>query len=450
MNEDDSRALELWSPEAPVTIPSTAKEPSDIVQLAVAHFSSREQVAITKGFDNESYEMVATFVWTRAAAAMKKQVASLGMDFIGELLIRGDLDEDSNPVTELTDHEVLSVAEDLGIITTTQALRLRHALQLITHFNSRDVRLSDDEDEMQREEAVSLLKTCVQSILGRPRFESAVKFKRFRDRLISTTLSDDDPDISLIVESPYFFRRAAISVLLASIRTTSGAPLEHSIGNLLVLLPALWSGLRDSEKYQVGHVFAEISASGKKAQTIGLKKALMRVHGFDYVPETLRSNMFLEAARRVIDTHLAFDNFHNEPSAMAVLAGLGSSIPSLAFPKCMEATLAVWLGNRWGHSFGAEVHAAAMLKSLRPSQWEDYLNKYLAFDRTVLEKLIDENKPFRRWQEVLQKFANYDIGAIRNERVKALLLASTPPGSHLAVKRIARSLRASAGSCSKA
>jgi hypothetical protein len=101
------------------------------------------------------------------------------------------------------------------------------------------------------------------------------------------------------------------------------------------------------------------------------------VHGFDFVPESLRSTTFSEAAARVLAAHFGFNNYFNEIEPMAILAQLGTAIPKPAFAKSMEATLAVWLGNHWGYSWSAESHAEKVLNSLRAEQWSYYINECL-------------------------------------------------------------------------
>src|SRR5260370_1797069 len=86
---------------------------------------------------------------------------------------------------------------------------------------------------------------------------------------------------------------------------------------------------------------------------------------------------------------------------MRVLANLGTAIPRPAFAKCMEATLAVWLGNRWGNTWAAEKYAQQVFNSLGSEQWEYYLNECLWRDRTVLDKLAEDNKPLERWVKLV-------------------------------------------------
>ncbi len=424
MSEQDRR-ITLWSPAEPVAI--SASDPEEIVQFARPQLSTRDMTSIVRAFESESYEMVATFVWTKAAAVLKKQIATLGMDFVGEMLGRTDLDEDSDPAASIADHEAIGLAEDLGIISSTQGLRLKHALELVGHFAKLEQQYAETE-MMAREEALILLKTCIASILSRPNFEAAVRFVDFRRALGERTLKAEDPDVLAIIASPYFFTRTTLSVLLSLVKSAKGAIQEHAVGNLLVLLPMMWPHLREPEKWQIGQSYAEVNADGNRVASTGLKKCLLSVHGFDFVPETLRSNTFSEAATRVLTAHFAFNNFHNEEEPMSALVSLGTAIPRPAFAKCMEATLAVWLGNYWGNAWAAEGHATRLLDSLRVEQWEYYFNECFRRDRTVLDKLTSEHKPTKRWISLASK---YQFASLRVSYVLTKKLIEESLSGHL-------------------
>ncbi len=426
MNEQ-TNAIAVWTPSDIVSIPESAESPQDIVQYGQATLSKRDMQSIVAGFQAQGYEMVSTFVWTKAAAALKQQVATLGMEFVGEMLGRPDLNDDSDPATAIGDHEAIALAEDLGMITATQSLRLKHALQLVSHFSALEQQAAED-DAMQKEEALSLLRTCISSILGKPRFDAAIQFADFRRRLGETSLKAEDSDISAIQNSPYFFVRTTLSVLLSMIKGSKGATLEHAVGNTMLLVPTLWSRLKDGERWQVGQAYAEVNAAGNRVASSGLKKALLDVHGFDFVPESLRSSTFTEAAARVLSAHFTFNNFYNEREPMEALANLGTSIPMPAFAKCMEATLAVRLGNPWGHARAAQTAAKRVLDSLRPTQWDYYFNECLPRDRTVLDKLTSEDKPVKNWIEVVSEYARTDLHP-KEKTVKELLAASRAPAT---------------------
>ena len=434
-----SRSISLWSPSDQVVIPPSESTPSEIVEYGKSQLSTREMRSIVSAFASESYEMVATFVWTKAAAVLKKQLATLGMEFVGEMLGRQDLDDDSDPSSSLADHEAISLAEDLGMITSTQAMRLKHALDLVNHFANLEQAVAEQE-AMEKEEAVSLLKNCIASILGKPRFETAIQFAEFRRSLGETTFKADDDDVQAINASPYFFVRTTLSVLLTLVKTSKGATQEHALGNAALSHPASLGALREPEKWQVGQAYAEVNSTGDRAASSSLKKALLQIRGFDFVPESLRSRTFTEAAAKVLAAHFAYNNFYGEQEPMQVLANLGTAIPKPAFGKCMEAVLAVWLGNRWGFSFASQEHAKQLLGSLRTEQWEYYLNECLQRDRTVLDKLANDISPMKRWKELVVTYRLHTM-AVRVRRIKDFVAACGSDASVDSLQKQASKLR---------
>ncbi len=428
--------LKPWAVAEFPTI-SSSSSPAKIVELGRHHLSKRDMKAIVNAFENENYEMAATFIWTKAASVLKRQISTLGMEFVGEMLGRQDLNEDSDP-SLLSDQDALSLAEDLRIISSTQGLRLSHALGLVRHFTKLGEQ-DGEQEEMDAYEAVSLLKYCVQAILSQPNFDGAQQFAEFRKSLSTKTLRAEE--CTLLSESPYFFLRTTLSVLLALIKTGKSATLEHAVGNLIVVLPVIWPKLRQTEKWQVGQAYAEVNSEGNRTSSAGLKTALLKVHGFDFVPESLRSNTFTEAAARVLSAHQGYNNYFNEAAPMRILAGLGTAIPKPAFAKCMEATLAVCLGNSWGHSWASAEVAATLLDSLREEQWEYYLNECLPRDRTVLDKLARDDSPIKRWCELSQRH-DFPTMSISNKKVKRLIFHSEK-NDFEGVKKVAHSIRVS-------
>ncbi len=412
-------SIQPWGTNEVLMIDTTS--PSQIVSYASPQLSRKDIEAVAGAFELGSYEMAATFVWTKAAAVLKKQVAMLGMSFVGEMLGRPDLNEDSDPTAKLSDREAVSLAEDLGMVTPTSAFRLNQALALVTHFTKLSIEEAESE-AMHAEEAVSLLKTCVSSILSRPNFEGAMKFADFRLKLSSTTLRAEE--CAGLRASPYFFLRTTLGVLLSLIKTAKGAAHEHAIGNISVVLPIIWELLRQPEKWQVGQAYAELTSEGKRAASTGLKAALVKVHGFDFVPESLRSNTFTEAASKVLSAHYGYNNFYTEEEPMLVLANLGTAIPKPAFARVMEASLAVWLGNRWNYAYASAPLAEKIFDSLRTEQWEYYINECLQGDKSILDKLAHEEKPIIRWIDLIPKYFKKGF-AIRDPKVNRLMNATS-------------------------
>src|SRR5262249_16297198 len=155
----------------------------------------------------KAYEMAATFVWSKAMAALKKQLANLGMEFVGEMLGRTDLDEASNPITDIREDEAIELAEQLAMISTTEAIRLRNGQTLVNHFLDPEVSHSE---QMHREEAISVVRSCVVNFLADPNENVRQPFVDLRKKLETETLTADAQEVERLAESPYFFIRTTL------------------------------------------------------------------------------------------------------------------------------------------------------------------------------------------------------------------------------------------------
>jgi hypothetical protein len=420
--------ITLWQPKLPVRIPVTFNNAKDMVPYANSHqLTGRDRTQIVSAFENHHYEMVSSFVWTKALSSLKAQLAKLGAAFISEMLDRPDINTSSSIDQVLTDYEALRLAQELGVITGTGALRLRQALERLTHFGQ----LSPDEaDEtpMTAEEAIGLLRACIENILGQEKIEAALDFKKFRDGLEKKLYDGDEHEIQTMLSSPYFFQRASVRILLALVKTTKSAQLENALANANVIIPLLWDRLAGPEKHQLGRAYAELASEGKATATAGLKKVLLKVRGFDYVPEDLRSTSFIKAANAILTAHEEMNNFYNEPAPTKYLDDMGSVIPIPAFPVCMSAVLCVRLGNQFGISYDAQRYANSILKRVSKERWVYFLNDCLKTDDRVLYKLMQEN-PAARWTELVREFSLATVAAREvTDRTTRQLIAEAEAG----------------------
>lgn len=396
-----SSKIVLWNPKHGINLPSTLKTAGEIVPYA-KQLTKRELTQLVSAFDLENYEMGSLFLWSKTMAGLKKQLSSLGMDFIGEMLDRPDLSSDSIATEDLTDHEAVKLAEELGMFTATQAMRLRRVLEMMTFFSNPPSEDDDEEKEMMPEEAIQCLRVCIQNVLGHERLEGAIQFARFRSELEEKVFIKDDEKIQSLIASPYFFQRTALRVLLAMVKTSEGAQLENALSNLILIVPIIWDNLLKSDRWLVGRAYAEVHAEGKKTAASGVRKTLLKVKGFDYVPEDLRSRTFLKAAVHLQNVHFANDNFHNEPVAIRNFASLGSVIPIPALSQCITAVLCVRIGNPWGISWAAQATSNKILKNINESRWQYYLDECLPGDDIILKKLQDGDIA-KRWCEVVNE-----------------------------------------------
>lgn len=427
----------MWMGGSGISIPSSAKSAKQIVVLANA-LTPKQQKNIVTAVNNESYEMAAEFVWKRSIARLQSILHSLGMNFIGEMLNRSDIDTGSIIENELTEYSTLKLAEQLGIFNSTGAFRLRQSLELVNHF----VRLENSEEREDAEElsyfdAMSIVKNCVQYVLGQQNITVAIEFSKLRNRLLSETLSIEDPQVEQLINSPAFYLSTIITTLLSSIKEAKGATVTHALTNLNVLISPIWKNLPEKDKFSLGSSYRDYIADGNTDIANGIRLALLKVQGFDYVPETLKSATFSKIANQVIDTHFSRNNFYNEYSIVNTLANLGSSIPKDAFLDCIQAYLVVYIGNRWGYARDAAPIAYKQLTSIPVERWEYYISKVLKDDDIILYKL-SEDIPSTRFVDLYHSLKlNMPTGS---NKQMSNLIRSINSKSYQSVKKAAESI----------
>ncbi|REG88066.1 hypothetical protein [Winogradskyella sediminis] len=422
--------VQLWQGPDGVMIPSDVNDTNQIVSYANS-LTEKQKNQIVAAFQIKAYDMAAEYAWKKAMVKLKETLATLGMKFIGEMLGRTDIDEYSSIDTALTDYTTIELAEQLGVVSTTAALKLRQSNELITHFFSKDAT-----EEIDNISAVQVIKSSIQYILGESDISIAIEFSNFRDRLLSETLQLKDPQVDQVINSPLFYIRTVTSILLSSIKNDKGARLEHSLANLNLLIKSIWDNLGENDKWNIGTAYRDVTAAGNTIASAGLKNALLKVGGFDFVPENLRSVTFKKAAKELLETHFEMNNFYNEPLAIKKLANLGSTIPAPALIDCIQAYMVVFLGNSYGVSRAAYPIAVEKLSEISRERWFYYFEKVITTDSVVLGKLMSSNK-VSKFSDFLNSYSFNDFtglpkdnqqlydAVINNKTQKAVAISKT-------------------------
>jgi hypothetical protein len=390
----------LWKGADLPVLPKKIQDISHLVTYGL-QLSKKDQIQIVRTFNEGSYEMVSTYIWTKAILSLKAQLGKMGISFIAEMLDRPDINEYSNLQQAISELEAIRLAEELGVINGTAAFRLRQAMETVSHFNRPDLDESEEE-ELTEDEAKTIIRSCIQGVLGYNKIEAAIDFKHFRSDLEAVTFRDDSPYLLKLIQSPYFFHRTTLRILLSLVKSTTGAQLENALANTNLIIPLIWTSLKHPEKYQVGRTYSELFADGKTKASSGLKQLLLKVKGFDFVPEDLRSSSFIKAANEVLTAHEGINNFYNEPVPTNALSRMGSVIPIPAFPACITAILSVRLGNKWGVSHAAQDSALNIIKTVSRDRWVYFFNECLSSNDRILYKLT-LNNPSSRWMELFKK-----------------------------------------------
>ncbi len=399
-----------------VAIPET----NDVATLMSFNrsLSNNDANKIVKAFDNGLYDMAVEYIWSRTISTLKKNIMKFGEEFVAEMLDRPDI----SSVDDISEYEVITLSSDLGFINQTAKIEFMQFSEIIQHYMSNE----DPDEEFPLTKVSDIVRSCVKHVLGFERVEYEISFVSFRNRLRTEYIVEGHEIYTQLKLAPYFYKRTVFKTMMNLAKTTKdSAEREIILNNMITIFVEIWSALSSEEKWVIGRSYAQCLSDGDNKLLIALKSVLLKVKGFDYVPENLRSNTYIIAAKDLLSAHQGMNNFYNEPSKAKYLAQMGNSIPAPAFGNCMTAVLACKLGNSYGISWDAQTYLDEMLQTVSKDRWSYYLSSVLPYDRVILYKLCVDIT-VDRWIELVEKYSLKEIDIEGQKELKDLISFSNP------------------------
>lgn len=380
--------------------------------------SSNDANKIVKAFDNELYDMAAEYIWSRTISTLKKNIMKFGEEFVAEMLDRPDI----SSVEDISEYEVITLSSDLGFINQTAKIEFMQFSEIIQHYMSNE----DPDEAFPLTKVSDIVRSCVKHVLGFEKVEYEISFVSFRNRLRTEYIIEGHEIYTQLKLAPYFYKRTVFKTMMNLAKTTrDSAEREIILNNMITIFVEIWSALSSEEKWVIGRSYAQCLSDGDNKLLIALKSVLLKVKGFDYVPENLRSNTYIIAAKDLLSAHQGMNNFYNEPSKAKYLAQMGNSIPAPAFGNCMTAVLACKLGNSYGISWDAQTYLDEILQTVSKDRWSYYLSSVLPYDRVILYKLWGDITA-DRWIELVEKYGLDKVEIEGDKELKDLILFSNP------------------------
>lgn len=267
----------------------------------------------------------------------------------------------------------------------------------------------------------------------------SIEFGDFRNSLKCELFEKQTERMLLLTGSPYFYKRTTVRTLINLIASTEGAEYEIVSSNFASIIEVVWDSLASDDKYFVGTTYSKYVNRGEEKYICTFKKALEKVHGYDYVPENLRSISFIQAAKNIKKVHHEYNNFYNEPEAVRMLERLGHQIPKPALKESLSACIMVVLGNAYGTSEAALQPTYEILDKLDKDTWKYYITECLPFDDDVLYKIAAGDRRTSKWCEFVKRYS-LDHFVIADKKIQDMMTAAGKEDK-ITTKVLANSIR---------
>lgn len=391
----------LWKAYGGINIAN--QEQTNIKSIAkyMKVLTEKENSKIVTAFEGGMYDMSIEYAWNRAMKKLDDRLEVFGLDFIAEMAGIEHLDS----IDSVSKKEKIDLAFELGMIDKTARMKLIQANETINHYIS-----DETEEEMGQLDALKIVLDVTQYILGNNINVNTIEFKTFREKLQTTIFKQGDSEIELLKSSPYFFIKTTVRTILNLIKTASEIEKSKVLNNAIVFIEQLWDKLFVEDKKNIGKTYAVAINDGDKAVFKAFSTILNKVQGYDYVPETTRSNAYIKVAKAYTAAHYEFNNFYNEPAYAKKLNSMGTMIPDFALGECLEAVIISMLGNKYGISTNAQSYNENILGKITYEQWKEFFSNLLVQTQNILEDIQSSNSSILdRWFNLVEKFVPKDF-----------------------------------------
>ncbi len=395
--------------------------------------NEREQKAVLVNFESGLFDMAAEFVWRRTISILKDRLEFFGKEFIADML---GYDKEVS-IDRISEQEIIELNCDIGFLKKNEKLELLHHAEQIKMYSSREYQMIE-KININKNQARTLIDDCIRYVLSDMTECKTLSFTNIREMLKSKLLTPTSEEIVRLSQEQYFQKRTILRSLLNMARTEKQEEKDVVFHNMSTIVPVIWDSLAEVDKYNFGTVYAEISSSDKKDYIKAMKTILFNVHGFDYVPENLKSNSFISSAKNLLNTHNGINNFYNEPLAAKMLASMGTMIPDPAVYECLNATLICVMGNEYEHSWDAQEYLQQILDGVTTVKWELYLRD-LSRNSELLFQIAyvgTEGRNVKRWCDEIEKRGLHKLRF--NETWINQFLLQSSDSNYRAVRRLAR------------
>lgn len=416
-----SQLIRELNPNPEICNPSGLQLPlvtnvNELINYGIA-LNPRDQAKIVKYYNDCDFATAAEKIWPRSINILRNRILSLGEEFVADMVETDDLEY----VRDLPPYKVICLANELGFIDNTGKRKLLSANEYYNFYLGTNTGI---DEEMPQDEANIIIKGCISYILYSNDDTYGLQFNDFREKLKTTRITDIfDDDEAMFATCPYFYLKTTIRSLIKLFKETEGIEFENVTTNLGLIVPQIWPRLKTEEKIVLADAYTDYVNVSDVPRTDALNKILLKVQGFDYVKENIRSRTFISVANKLIDTHFGLNNFYNEPSVIKTLEDLGTKFPKPALKTCVTSVLYVKLGNSYNTSWHAEIVADRLLDRLTEDEWCIYLERYLKEETILLDSIYGPNKiskMYANWKEVVKKH-NLSTLNISDPNIKRLL-----------------------------
>ncbi len=289
------------------------------------------------------------YVWNEVILNLQRKAVIYGLDLFFDAAVGGDRRElysNEDDFRSLKDRVIIDTFRKLELISNVVYRKLEHILTMRNEVAASHPNV----EQIGGYELLGWLQTCVKDVLQDRMSDSAIQISSMVSNLKQRTDPLDAATIERFnIESenlaPAHVHNLLITIFGIFVADGTDSPLRS---NIATIAPKVWTLSSEAVKYRIG---SRVDGFRTNLQQQKLEKSiefLGVVDGLNFESLPQREIALNKLSARLLETHFAWDNFHNEPPVMKEILSYikrPEDIPSACLSGVCLSVLRCRIGN---------------------------------------------------------------------------------------------------------
>jgi len=374
-----------------------ALEGLDETQRARAAYIAKMILAASVGL----FDAALNYLWNETINELRARIASFDVAYFFDLV-------EADPARRKN----LSTPEDLTKIDDAKLMEAANRIKLISDVGYKQldhIRFMRNNASAAHPNQVTLtglklaewLETCIREVITLPHTNVVADIGRLLHNIKAQRL----PAAELDRAADFFdglpdAQADNLAAGLFGIYTPPDAA-PDVLDNVRQLWPKLWPNVGEAARNECGVKLARFRANADNDRATRARELLDLVDGAAYLPENERAAELAQALQELYDTHLAWNNFHNEPAVagrLQNLVGRYGNVPAQLVETYVTMVVYIFLTNGSGEAWGADPIYKDLIGRFDSDQASLALR---TFANTVISSRLQLDLPRTKWTELL-------------------------------------------------
>lgn len=295
------------------------------------------------------FDAALNYIWNEVVLNLRKKAVVYGVDLFFDAAVGGKTREfykTEDDLSGLKDSVLLDTCRKLELISDIVYRKLDHVLTMRNQVAASHPNV----ESIGGFELLGWLETCVKDVLQDPISESAIRIKALVENLKAATVIVDQNSVVRFSQEIKNLSLPHANNLLISLFGiyVASSTAQNLRKNIALLAPAIFSSAAEGTRNRIGIMIDGYRTNLEQDKLARAVEFLALVDGRRYESLSSRIVALDSIAERLMEAHVGWDNFYNEPPVMQeVLAFCKSSadIPLEVQAKLIRTVLSCRIGR---------------------------------------------------------------------------------------------------------